>query len=78
MPVRMDQVQLHQLTGRQTRSAQARWFKNHFDVDVPCDQAGPIMTEQTYQALLERKCGLLAGKAEATQKGRRPEVRKVR
>lgn len=75
--VRMDLEQLQKLTGRKNRSAQARWFKAHFGVDVPCDQAGPIMTEQTYQDLLAKQCGLYSG-PQAQPAVRRPTVRNAR
>ena len=75
--VRMDLEQLQKLTGRKNRSAQARWFKAHFGVDVPCDQSGPIMTEQTYQDLLAKQCGLYSG-PQAQPAVRRPTVRTAR
>ena len=75
--VRMDLEQLQKLTGRKNRSAQARWFKTHFGVDVPCDQSGPIMTEQTYQELLAKQCGLYSG-PQAQPQVRRPSVRTTR
>lgn len=65
------------ITGKRTRSAQARWFKTYLGVDVPCDLTGPVMTEATYEALLKKRCGVLAVN-DAPPPVNRPQLRMVR
>lgn len=69
--------QLVEITGKQRQSAQRRWFKLCFGVDVPCDPFGPIMTDSTYEALLQRRCGLTPPAANDPIHDR-PQVRQAR
>lgn len=68
--MRLKQNDLESITGRTQTAAQARWFRDHFGVALPCDQGGPIITKSAFEKLVERKCGL-----EQTVKAARPEVR---
>ncbi|WP_353325908.1 DUF4224 domain-containing protein [Chitiniphilus shinanonensis] len=67
--IRLDRERLREITGLQQRGAQVRWFKRHFGVELPCDQAGPILTEQAFEALVNKRCGIFAG-AEGVQSAR--------
>lgn len=67
--MRLKQHDLESITGRTQTAAQARWFREHFGVTLPCDTGGPIITHAAFEKLVERKCGL-----EPSTK-QRPEVR---
>jgi Asp/Glu/hydantoin racemase len=56
--MRLKQNKLKEITGLSQSSAQARWFKDHFGINVPCDRLGPIITQAVFEKLVERKCGL--------------------
>jgi hypothetical protein len=70
--MRLKQQDLESITGRTQTAAQARWFRDHFGVALPCDAGGPIITHAAFEKLVERKCGL-----EPAVKPR-PEVRMVK
>lgn len=55
----LDSARLKNITGKSRKSAQVRWFKNYLGVEVPHDRRGPILTEEAYQKLLEKRLGLL-------------------
>ena len=74
--MRLTQEIIHTITGKRTRSAQARWFKTYLGVDVPCDLTGPVMTEATYEALLKKRCGVLPS-SEAPATTMRPQLHLV-
>ena len=49
---------LHNETKKMRPKAQARWFLLHFGVEVAYDKHGPILTEASFEKLIERKLGL--------------------
>ncbi len=55
----LDSARLKDITGKARKSAQVRWFRDHLGVEVPHDRRGPILTEEAYQKLLEKRLGLL-------------------
>ena len=55
----LDAIRLKDITGKSRKSAQVRWFKDYLGVEVPHDRRGPILTEEAYQKLLEKRLGLL-------------------
>ncbi len=57
--MRLNPEQLREITsGRTLPSAQKRWFSEHFNVDLPFDSRGPIITPQGFEALVAKSCGL--------------------
>lgn len=58
--MRLSEQELKDLTNRSMPSAQARWFKRYFGVDVEFDRRGVIITKQAVEALVARKCGISA------------------
>ena len=56
--MRWNNLKLYEVTGKKTKSAQARWFKNTLGTIVPVDQFGVVMNDGTYDALLKKKCGI--------------------
>lgn len=56
--MRIKREALVQITRRNQRAAQHRWFLDHFGVDLPSDREGPIITQGAFEKLVERKCGL--------------------
>lgn len=57
--LRLSKDQLFQITGRLQPAKQASWFWEYLSVKVPCDQAGPVLTEASYEAILAKKLGVL-------------------
>lgn len=55
---RMSKEDLFRITGRRRPAAQVRWFKDHFEVKVPADESGPIVTSTAFEALVAKQCGL--------------------
>lgn len=49
---------LAKTTGRVRPSSQKKWFKDHFAIDVPCDEIGPIITEKSFESLISKKLGI--------------------
>jgi len=73
--LRLDHPTLVSITGRRRKSLQARWFKDYLGADVPCDERGPIITQQAYNALLEKRLGLRQGdQISQPEKAGRPVV----
>lgn len=72
--MRVTPDRLREITGRHQPSAQARWFKRHFGVDVDYDRQGPIITAAAFEALVMRKLGL----ASIQNTPLRPTVKLVR
>lgn len=56
--MRLTADELQQLTGRLQASAQVRWFKEAFNVDVPRDCTGPIITRAAFERLVAASLGL--------------------
>lgn len=56
--MRLKQNKLKEITGLSQSSAQARWFKDHFGINVPCDRLGPIITTTTFELLVAKGCGI--------------------
>ncbi len=73
--MRLDSLTIINLTGRKRRSAQVAWFLDNFGVEIPCDHIGPIITEQAYEKLLEKRLGILSS---PDQKAGRPMVKLLR
>lgn len=57
--MRIEQDQLEKITGYKTPGAQKRWFKENLGADVPRDKRGPIISETTYELLMQRRMGIL-------------------
>jgi hypothetical protein len=55
---RLTQQQLQEFTGRQRGGAQVRWFREYLGANVPHDQSGPILTQQTLELIVARANGL--------------------
>lgn len=75
--MRLDQTQMHEITGRKRAKAQVEWFRAHLGADVPFDQRGPILSESTYEALLAKRLGVLPS-FDPGKPLNRPTVRLVR
>lgn len=58
--MRLPPEKIQEITGFKRKSAQVAWFRLHMGVDVPCDRAGPIMSDTAYELLLEKRLGVLA------------------
>lgn len=58
--MRLTPDELVNITGLTQPSAQARWFKTYFNIIVPVDPRGPIMTAAIFETLLARECGVPA------------------
>lgn len=58
MTRRLTPDRLEQITRKQRPSAQLRWFEKHLGVKLPCDMAGPIITESAFESLMTKICGL--------------------
>lgn len=58
--LRINQGDLIELTGKQQKSAQIKWFKQHLFVDLTCDSQGPIINKAIYDELLKKRYGLLS------------------
>ncbi len=56
--MRLSREELLKITGRKLPSAQVRWFKNHYGVDIQHDEDGPIITEEAFKALVMKQMGL--------------------
>lgn len=69
--IRWTPEQIESTTKKRQPAAQKRWFLKHFGIDVPCDLDGPIMTDETFEALVKKTCGIYA---ESTQQIR-PSLR---
>ncbi|WP_063902184.1 DUF4224 domain-containing protein [Burkholderia stagnalis] len=72
----MTPADLEQVSGKKRYSAQAKWFKAQFDVDVPQRADGSIvLTWETFTALGEAKLGLRkADQVTTTRTDDRPPV----
>ncbi|WP_293937584.1 DUF4224 domain-containing protein [Iodobacter sp.] len=58
--IRINKEELVELTGKHQKGAQVKWFKEHLLVDISCDTKGPIINQDVYSALLQKRYGLLA------------------
>lgn len=70
--MRLNAEKLFEITGLKKPSAQAKWFRDKYGVTIPCDRLGPIITQQAFEKLVERSCGL------NMQQRARPEVVQTR
>jgi hypothetical protein len=70
--IRINQVELIELTDKQNKSSQVKWFKEKLGVDVVCDSKGPIMTHEIYNDLLKKRYGLLD--LQNKEASKRPQV----
>ncbi len=61
--MRLTQQELQGITGRERPHAQAKWFRDHYGIDLPRDERGPIMTKDTFDKLVEQRAGISAGPA---------------
>jgi uncharacterized membrane protein SirB2 len=61
--MRLSEVELMSITNRSTPSAQAAWFKRHFNVSLEYDTLGVILTNNTFEALVAKKYGLGANES---------------
>lgn len=57
--MRLSSERLLAITGRKQRAAQCRWFLQHYGVKIPSDQEGPIITEDAFNDLVKKSCGVL-------------------
>jgi hypothetical protein len=57
--MRWNQEKLVEVTGKKTKAAQARWFKQILGAHVPVDAGGVVMCDSAYEALLHKQCGLV-------------------
>ena len=75
--MRWNHSKLYEVTGKKTKAAQARWFKNILDTDVPVDAFGVLMCDSAYEALIQRKCGLSHDNLDSPIKNKKhlPELR---
>jgi hypothetical protein len=79
MAIRMTKDELKQITGLTQAAKQAEWFKRNLGADVPFDSAGPIVTLQTYEALVAKRLGVLPNApANDSNTHERPTVRLVK
>lgn len=67
---------LHQITGCKRKSAQVKWFRLHLGAEVPHDRFGAILTDTSYEKLLEKRLGLAPELPNSLQKTR-PSIRLV-
>lgn len=58
--IRINQNELIELTGKQQKGAQVKWFKEKLCIDIVCDSKGPIINHEIYNELLKRRYGLQA------------------
>lgn len=73
--MRLSPQQINEITGYSRKSAQAAWFRNHLAIEIPCDHRGPILTDEAYEKLLEKRLGILpSSSAESRAK---PAIRLV-
>lgn len=56
--MRLSPERIAEITGCKRKRAQTAWFKLHLCADVPCDKIGPILSETSYELLLEKKLGI--------------------
>jgi len=63
--MRLDNAALREIAKRCRPKHQAAWFKEYLGIDIPCDRAGPILTQQTYDALLAKRPGVFPAIAPA-------------
>lgn len=61
--MRLTAERLAEITHLTRKSSQVAWFRQYLGVDVPCDRFGPILTDTTYEKLLEKKLGLVQSNA---------------
>jgi len=56
--LRLNTEHLREITCLKRASDQVKWFQRNFGIDVPHDKFGPIMTEEAFQKLLEKRLGI--------------------
>lgn len=71
--MRLAPERLREITHKETPKTQASWFLKHMGVAVPYDNFGPILTDASYEKLLEKRLGL--GASSLVQDQPRPSVR---
>lgn len=56
--MRLTTEKLYEITGMKFKKSQVAWFSNHLKVEVPYDRLGPIISEEAFEKLLEKRLGL--------------------
>lgn len=56
--MRITTEKLYEITGLKFKKSQVAWFSIHLKVDVPHDKYGPIISEESFEKLLEKRLGL--------------------
>lgn len=56
--MRLTSERLREITGLKFKKSQTAWFLLHLGVEVPCDRIGPIVSEEAFEKLLEKRLGL--------------------
>lgn len=67
---RLTQDRIKEITDRTRVSAQVKWFREKLKVDVQYDERGPILTEASFELLVEKSLGL-----GASSDSKRPSVK---
>jgi hypothetical protein len=74
----MSPEDLVRVTGKKTSTKQAEWFQSEFGVRVVlCGDGSPVMTWATFEALMQKRAGILSSGAEPPRPALRP-LRSVR
>lgn len=76
METRWSKQKLKETTNYSQPAAQTKWFKSNFGVDVPRDCLGVIMTDDTYSALHQKRCGLIQQSQQGKQRPK-PNLRQA-
>ncbi|SAL10224.1 hypothetical protein AWB73_00078 [Caballeronia turbans] len=74
----MSAEDLARVTGKKTSTKQAEWFQSEFGVRVVrCADGSPVMTWATFEALMQKRVGILSNSTEPPRPALRP-LRTVR
>jgi hypothetical protein len=56
--MRLTAEELLGITGKEIPSAQVRWFKLHYGVNLTHDRRGVVLTKAAFDGLVAKQCGL--------------------
>ncbi len=70
----MTAEKLFEITHLKRKKTQVEWFRQHLGVDVPHDRFGVILSDESYEKLLEKRLGIRPSSSTPEQ---RPAIRLV-